>query len=78
LEVAALTDTEALQRITELSHDGCLVWASWRPQLAGGGCAVKVIRPDGTEQSSRGETLGEAVEAVEELLERIGRLGVPA
>lgn len=56
-----MNDTEAIQRIKQLSHDGCLVWTSCRPQLAGGGWAVKIIGPIGPDRMGHGPTLGEAL-----------------
>ena len=56
-----MNDGEAIKRIEQLSHDGCLVWSSCRPAMAGGGWAVRVIGPIGPDRMGHGATLGEAL-----------------
>lgn len=56
-----MNNTEAILRIEQLAHDGSLVWASCRPELAGGGWAVRIIGPLGPDRMGHGPTLGEAL-----------------
>ena len=56
-----MNDVEAIKRIEQLSHDGCLVWASCRPAMAGGGWAVRIIGTIGPDRMGHGQTLGEAL-----------------
>lgn len=56
-----MSNTEAILRIEQLAHDGSLVWASCRPELAGGGWAVRIIGPIGPDRMGHGATLGDAL-----------------